>query len=116
MAELRVELLGGFSVTVGGRVIPDEVWRRRKTAALVKLLALAPRHRLHREQLMDMLWPELAPDAAAANLRKAAHFARRASAEPGDESLISSDGDVLHLPGDGVWVDVDAFRATTQSS
>jgi DNA-binding SARP family transcriptional activator len=42
----------------------------------VKLLALAPHHRLHREQLMDTLWPELAPEAAAANLRKAVHFAR----------------------------------------
>ena len=73
MAEIQIELLGGFRVAVGGRAIPDEGWRRRKTAALVKLLALAPRHRLHREQVMDVLWPELSPAAAAANLRKALH-------------------------------------------
>ena len=44
---------------------------------MVKLLALAPGHRLHREQLMESLWPDLDPDAAGANLRKALHFARR---------------------------------------
>jgi DNA-binding SARP family transcriptional activator len=29
---------------------------------------------------MDVLWPDLAPEAAAANLRKAVHFARQALA------------------------------------
>jgi hypothetical protein len=57
VAELRIELLGGFRVTAGGRVLPESAWRRRKPAALVKLLALAPGHRLHREQAMDLLWP-----------------------------------------------------------
>jgi DNA-binding SARP family transcriptional activator len=38
---------------------------------------LSPGHRLHREQVMDVLWPELDPAAAAANLRKAVHEARR---------------------------------------
>ena len=47
---LTVELLGGFRVTVRGRDLPGESWRRRKPAALIKLLALAPRRRLHREQ------------------------------------------------------------------
>ena len=37
MAEVRIELLGGFRVTWEGRAIPEEVWRRRKTAALFKL-------------------------------------------------------------------------------
>jgi len=74
---LRMTLLGGFQVTVGSGAVPDEAWRLRRPAALLKLLALAPAHRLHREQLMDALWPELAPDAAAANLRKALHHARR---------------------------------------
>jgi DNA-binding SARP family transcriptional activator len=95
-------------VAVRGREVPADSWRRRKPAALIKLLALAPRRRLHREQVMDALWPELGPAAAAANLRKALHHARRVL---GDESLIASDRDLLLLPADGVWVDVDAFRA-----
>src|SRR5437870_13272416 len=75
---LQIHLLGGFQVIVGGRGVTEDEWRLRKARSLVKLLALAPGHRLHREQVMDALWPELGPEAAANNLRKALHVARRA--------------------------------------
>jgi DNA-binding SARP family transcriptional activator len=52
---VRVWLLGWFRVGVGSRTIPQDAWRLRKAAALVKLLALSPGHRLHREQAMDLL-------------------------------------------------------------
>jgi DNA-binding SARP family transcriptional activator len=111
MPDIRIGLFGGFRVEVDGRSIPEDAWRQRKPAALVKLLALAPRHRLHREQVMDALWPELGPAQAAANLRKALHYARRlAEAETG-ESLIESAGELVALPA-GLRVDVDEFRST----
>jgi DNA-binding SARP family transcriptional activator len=50
---VRVWLLGGFRVSVGSRTIPQDSWRLRKAATLVKLLTLAPGHRLYREQVMD---------------------------------------------------------------
>jgi DNA-binding SARP family transcriptional activator len=111
MADLRIELLGRFRVSVGRRTIPDDRWRRRKPAALLKLLALAPGHRLQREQLMDLLWPELDPPAAAANLRKALYHARHAL--DGDEGalLVASRGELLSLPLEQLWVDVDEFLA-----
>ncbi len=56
---VRVWLLGGFRVSVGHRTISGKEWRLRKAAALVKLLALSPGHRLHREQIMDLLWSDL---------------------------------------------------------
>ena len=46
---LRLRLLGGFSAWVDGRPVDHGAWRRRKVSRLVKLLALAPDHRLHRE-------------------------------------------------------------------
>jgi DNA-binding SARP family transcriptional activator len=83
---------------------------------LIKLLALAPRHRLHREQVMDRLWPTLdAPDAAN-NLHKALHVARRIL-EPGlpprqASAYLHLRHDVLQLeaPGD-LWIDVEVFEA-----
>jgi len=111
LADLRVELLGGFRVTVGGRVVPEEEWRQRKPAAVVKLLALAPGHRLHREQVMDVLWPDLDPTAAAANLRKAVHHARHVLDSEHGAHLVASAGELLCLPSERVWVDVDSFRA-----
>jgi DNA-binding SARP family transcriptional activator len=43
---LAAQLLGGFRVDVDGRAVPDTAWHHRRAAELVKLLALAPRHRL----------------------------------------------------------------------
>jgi DNA-binding SARP family transcriptional activator len=106
---LRIELLDRFRVVVDDRPVPVEAWRRSKAAALVKLLALAPRHRLQREQVMDQIWPALGPAAAAANLRKALHYARRAVDE--GSALIVSTGDVLSLPVERVSVDVDGWQA-----
>src|SRR5215218_115073 len=65
---IRVWLLGGFRVSVGSRPIAQDAWRLRKAAALVKLLALAPGHRMHREHAMDLLWPEANRRAASNNL------------------------------------------------
>jgi DNA-binding SARP family transcriptional activator len=106
-AGLRLWLLGGFRAEVGGQPVPERRWHRRKACALVKLLALAPGHRLHREQLMDILWPDLRPDAAGANLRKAVYFARQAIGA----GALRSREDGVWLEPDGLWVDVDAFQA-----
>jgi DNA-binding SARP family transcriptional activator len=111
MSDIRIGLFGGFRVEVGRRSIPEVAWRQRKPAALVKLLALSPRHRLHREQVMDALWPELAPAAAAANLRKAIYHVRRLAESTTGEPLIESVGELVALPAEGLRVDVDAFRS-----
>jgi DNA-binding SARP family transcriptional activator len=116
LPELRIELLGGFRVSVGGRPVPDETWRRRKAAAVVKLLALAPAHRLHREQMMDALWPELDPAASGPNLRKALHHARRALDAPDGARVISSDADFVSLPRDELWLDVEVFQTAVAAA
>ena len=74
----RVCLLGGFSVATEDGVVEERAWRLRKAKALVKLLALAPERRLHRERLADLLWPDRDAEAAANNLHQALHAARRA--------------------------------------
>jgi predicted ATPase len=56
-ADVRISLLGGFSVVVDGRPVAEH-WRLRKAKTLVKLLALAPGHRLHRESVVEALWPD----------------------------------------------------------
>ena len=108
---LRITLLGGFSVGVGAEPVPDEAWRRRKPAALLKILALAPGYRVHRERLMDLLWPELELAAAGANLRKAIHQARSAldGVSLGAARLIEFQNDVVGLASDGLIVDAASF-------
>jgi DNA-binding SARP family transcriptional activator/DNA-binding CsgD family transcriptional regulator len=113
---MRVWLLSGFRVSVGTRTIEAGEWRLRKAASLVKLLALAPGHRLHKEQAMDLLWPHPERRAASNNLRQVVHVARHTLA-PTDGSLyLASDSELLVLcPRGDLWVDADAFEvaATT---
>ncbi len=103
MGEVNVTLLGGFSAAVDGAPVPDTAWRLKKARELVKLLALAPRHRLHREQVMDELWRDRAPDAAANNLHQAVYVVRRAL----ESGAIEVRDETLHLVAE---VDVDRLE------
>jgi len=103
MAEVEIRLLGGFTALVGGEPVPETAWRLKKARELVKLLALARGHRLHREQAMDALWPEHGASAAANNLNQAVHVARRAL---GADAILSRDESLLLA----ATVDVDELQ------
>jgi DNA-binding SARP family transcriptional activator len=102
-----VRLLGSFEVELNGRPVPAGAWRHRRGADLIKLLALTPGHRLHREQVMDALWPDLSADAAGGNLRKATHHLRRALGT--HDPVVIDGGFVALCPDWRVSTDVEAF-------
>ena len=111
---LQIELFGAFAVRVGGAVVPEGAWRLRKAKTLVKLLALAPDRRVHRERATELLWPDRGRDAAANNFHQALYVARRALEAAGAEgpAVLALRDDMLVLcPGGQVEVDVDAFDA-----
>lgn len=99
---MSVTLLGGFAATVDGVPVAESAWRLKKARELVKLLALAPGHRLHREQAMDLLWGDREPAAASNNLNQAVYVARRALVT----GAIEVGSDVLALAAD---IDVERF-------
>src|SRR5688500_17670783 len=108
---VRVWLLGGFQVSVGSRIISQDAWRLRKAAALVKLLSLAPGHRMHREQVMELLWPNSGRKAAYNSLRSILHTARKVlDPAVGSLYLASKDESLVLCPAGDLWVDVDAFE------
>src|SRR4051794_2695652 len=107
-----INLLGGFSVAVDGRSVADRAWSRRSAATLVKVLALRPGHRLPREQLVDLLWPDLLLEQAAPRLHKAAHYARTAVDLP--TAVVLSADAVSLLPNHEVVVDVELFDAAAR--
>ncbi|HEY4428100.1 MAG TPA: hypothetical protein VGN08_07845 [Solirubrobacteraceae bacterium] len=107
--DVAITLLGGFAATRDGEPVSASVWRLRKGRELVKLLALAPGHRLHREQLMDALWPDLEPAAAANNLHQVVHVARRAL---GADAIERRD-ELLRMRA---TVDVDEFERAAEQA
>ena len=111
---LRLQLLGDFRLWVGSTEIDPERWRLRKSRTLVKLLALAPDHQLHREQVLELLWPDHEPEAAANNLHQALHAARRIlePASTNSPHYLQFRDEVLSLcPDAPLWTDVEAFEA-----
>jgi DNA-binding SARP family transcriptional activator/predicted negative regulator of RcsB-dependent stress response len=108
MAAVKVTLLGRFEVAVDGDPVAGSNWTRRQAAALVKVLAMAPGRRLHREQVLDLVWPDDTIDEAAPKLHKAAHFARRAINVP--NSLVLRGEQVMLCPDVETTVDVVQFE------
>jgi DNA-binding SARP family transcriptional activator len=108
-------MLGGFQVRSGDRVVAPNAWRLRKAASLVKILALAPAHQLHRDQLIELLWADLPFAAASNNLYQALHVARHAlSRLPSGTrrtQLLRLNRQVVSLDSPlGVIIDVDEFE------
>ncbi|HET7509236.1 MAG TPA: BTAD domain-containing putative transcriptional regulator, partial [Solirubrobacterales bacterium] len=110
MVRIEVTLLGGFEVRLDGEPVAEAAWSRGRAKDLVKLLALAPGHRLVREQVVEALWPQLDAEAGVANLHKAAHHARGALGGAG--SLVLREGEVLLAPEAEVATDVEHFEAS----
>ncbi len=116
---LRIQLLGGFRVWVGDRLVTDKEWRLRKVRSLLKLLALAPSRRLHREQILEILWPGLPTAAAANNLHYALHVARNvlAPTTPRASRHLVLEGDEVTLsPGQPAWIDIREFEKAAFSA
>src|SRR5690349_21408413 len=107
---LRISLLGSFRVELDGKLIEESAWARRKVKSLLKLLALQPGYRLHKDQALDLLWADLDPVAASGNLYRNLHLLRQAL-EPGlnrkaEANIVIFKGEILRLnPAAGLWVD-----------
>ena len=111
---VEIDLLGDFAVRIDGQAVPAADWRRRQAAALVKLLALAPRRTLHREQVIDALWPGIPVAEAAPRLHKAAHYARRSL---GDHRALVLDGNTVSLfPDAEVIIDAELFERRAEDA
>ena len=110
--ELRC--LGRFSLLVDGREL-DVAGLKPRARTLLQLLALHCGRPVHREVLMEALWPDADPDSSARNLHVLISSLRHAL-EPGiardASSLILREGDAYRLGlRDGAAVDLLAFDA-----
>ena len=119
MPPLRVELLGGFRVERVGVARPV-VWQRRTARTLTKLLAAHPRHSLHREEILELLWPGVPAKSALNRFGQALHAARRAfepELRPRESSAyLRMTESVLSLETEHVVIDADHFQQLAESA
>ena len=117
---LHVRLLGGFRVerTDVGLTMLD--WPRRSAKTLTKLLSVLPGHALHREQIIDILWPDVDTESALNSFGKALHAARHVL-EPElprrqDSAYLRLADSMLILNTKHVVVDADQFERLAEEA
>jgi DNA-binding SARP family transcriptional activator len=118
--QLRVGLLGGFRVERVGVARPVCGWQRRTAKTLTKLLATYPRHTLHREQILDILWPDVDVKSAVNSFGKALYAARRAL-EPelpprASSAYLRVTDSMVALHTEHVLIDADHFHLLAESA
>ena len=116
---LEVRCFGGFELLVGGTA-PSLTRVRPRARALLRLLSLYAGQPVHREVIVEAMWPQLDVSAATHNLHVCVSGLRSAL-EPGvprgASRLIVRDGEryLLALP-EGAISDLRSFDARTASA
>ena len=100
-----------FEIVIDDRPVASAELNRRHAALLVKLLALAPGRRMHREQVVGALWPEIPGPFEPTH--KAAHFVRKAT---GVTDSIVLAGDASPCSRCPAHVGVDEFDAAARTA
>ncbi|MFA7249805.1 MAG: BTAD domain-containing putative transcriptional regulator [Dehalococcoidia bacterium] len=101
---LDIDMLGPTRIARGTLRIARPP--RRKSLELLGMLAVARPTGLHREQIMDALWPGEPAELTAGRLRVVLHDARRLLAIAGDPSALDRDGAHFSLE-DTSWLRFD---------
>jgi DNA-binding SARP family transcriptional activator len=106
----RLHTLGGFRLEVDGRAAQWPPLRPRARALLL-LLAIHPGKDLHRERLIDALWPDAPAEAGPHRLQVAASNVRQCLAAVGlGDQAVQRNGDAYRLVLPGTWNDLTEFE------
>ncbi|HMN77478.1 MAG TPA: NACHT domain-containing protein [Burkholderiaceae bacterium] len=110
-ARWRLRLLGGFALDDGAGAGVERLPSRAITLLLARL-ALEPARAHGREELIELLWPGVAPDVGRNRLRQALSALRSVlepRAAPASQVLLADRRTVSLVPG-ALACDVDALR------
>lgn len=116
---LKVVTLGQFSLMRNEEVVSGGNWKQRRVRELFKVLLAAEQHRLHREQVQELLWPSSTLEQAANSFGKTLYLLRRVL-EPDlaagkASAYICLDQDTLYLAPDTMYIDADHFEAMAKN-
>ncbi len=98
---IRIETFGGLRLYRAGSRVPDSAFGRAKARALLGALACAGPRGVHRDRLLDHLWPELPAERGSRALDTTLHELRRTldplAAPRSGASPIVREGEVYRL-------------------
>jgi LuxR family transcriptional regulator, maltose regulon positive regulatory protein len=117
---LWVRTLGPFGVWRDDQPVAGGEWQREKARRLFQLLLTQRGQWLYREQLVEQLWPDLAPDAASRDFRVALNALNHALETERPRGVppffVSRRGSQYGLnPAASIRLDVDEFQRLAAS-
>ena len=111
---IHIRCLGPLHIFVGGKEVPFTSFsRKKKLLRLLKMLLLRYGRWLHREEVLEQLWPELGQKGALNNLHALAFRLRKVLGH--NEALIFAE-DRLFLNRHLVQVDASRFEEQLDSA
>lgn len=113
-AALRVQTLGGFGVWRNDSEIAATAWGREKALHLFQFFVTARRQYVHKEQIIDRLWPEIDIDRGDRDFKVALNALNKAL-EPDrgareEARFTHRYGLAYGLNFDNIWLDAEAFE------
>jgi LuxR family transcriptional regulator, maltose regulon positive regulatory protein len=118
--QLRVQTLGAFRVWRGDVEIEPREWQRDKARQLVQLLLTQRGRWLQREEIVDRLWPDLAPEVVGRDFKVALNAMNRAlepaRAQEAAFAYVAREGTTYRFrPEADVWIDAVAFEQSCEN-
>jgi DNA-binding SARP family transcriptional activator len=115
---VEVATLGRFAVVIDGHQVGARGWQSRKARDLLKVVVARRGRPLHRETIIELLWPDDDADRASSRLSGELSTLRRVldpqkRYEP--DEFVASDGVSVRVHLDRVRVDVEAFLADAEA-
>ncbi len=119
-AVVRLYVLGQFTLERHNgqrwQAVADASMQHQRVRSLLTCLISSPGRKLGREQVIELLWPDLDFDTASHRLDKAVHSLRQlfepARSRPATTSLLLTEHATIMLADQSqVWVDADDFEA-----
>jgi predicted ATPase/DNA-binding SARP family transcriptional activator len=112
--KLELHLFGSFEVWRDG-VLLELAWPRRQARDLLQLLAMQPRLRLHKEQVVEALWPNETPEKRLYYILSTLRKTLEPELKQGVQSRYVQFKDGF-LELHDVWSDVAAFETSLAQS
>lgn len=108
-----VRTFGGLCIDIDGRELGD--WKTKKAEELFSLVLHNGRRKIHRERLMEILWPEMDQKRASNNLYTVSYYVRKCLKEHGLEDFFVRDKEQYYVKLDEVEVDYVRFSRGVQT-
>ncbi len=113
---VAIHALGNFRVTRNGVAVPRTAWQSRKARDLLKVLVSRSRP-APRDQLMEVLWPDVDPGKSSNRLSVLLSTVRQVLQPVKDDPQpLRTDGTSVWLDANLVSIDVAEFRRTAVSA